>query len=156
MKARLLSWCQAKGFDAIEPDNLDAFSNLTGQVTEADNLTYDLAIARMAHALSLSIGLKNLLPDVHASYVPSLLANFDWALVEQCYEYAECSVYSQAGSFLPLGKAVFEVEYNQAPAAGSRAGREMGSTSRRARPPRGSRAASRPARTGGPGRSARA
>jgi hypothetical protein len=114
MKARFESWCAPKGFDAIEPDNLDAFTNITG-VTQADNLAYDLAIADLAHALPMSIGLKNLLPDVDASYVPSLLSSFQWALVEQCYEYAECSAYSAAGAFLPAGKAVFDVEYNQAP-----------------------------------------
>jgi hypothetical protein len=114
MKARFEDWCLAKGFDAIEPDNLDAFTNGI-DVTQADNVTYDLAIASLAHALPLSIGLKNLLSDVDSSYIPNLLSNFDWALVEQCYEYTECNVYSQAGSFLPAGKAVFDVEYNQAP-----------------------------------------
>ncbi|MGD0053548.1 MAG: endo alpha-1,4 polygalactosaminidase, partial [Vulcanimicrobiaceae bacterium] len=49
MQARFTSWCQAKGFDAIEPDNLDAWTNISG-VSEADNLTYDLAIGRLAHA----------------------------------------------------------------------------------------------------------
>ena len=114
MKARFETWCVAKGFDAIEPDNLDAFTNISG-LTQADNLTYDLAIAGLAHALPLSIGLKNLLSDADASYVPTILSNFDWALVEQCYEYTECDVYSQAGSFLPLGKAVWDVEYNVSP-----------------------------------------
>jgi hypothetical protein len=114
MKARFDSWCMAKGFDAIEPDNLDAFTNISG-VTQADNVAYDLAIASLAHALPLSIGLKNLLSDVDASSISTILASFDWALVEQCYEYTECDVYSQAGSFLALGKAVWDVEYNQAP-----------------------------------------
>jgi hypothetical protein len=118
MKARFDSWCQAKGFDAIEPDNLDAFTNISG-LTEADNLTYDLAIASLAHALPLSIGLKNLLPDVDASYIPQILSSFDWALVEQCGQYTECDVYSQSGSFLPLGKAVWDVEYDVAPSCTS-------------------------------------
>jgi hypothetical protein len=56
MKARFTTWCQAKGFDAIEPDNLDAFSNISG-VSQADNLAYDLAIASLAHSLPLSVGL---------------------------------------------------------------------------------------------------
>jgi hypothetical protein len=116
MQARFQSWCLAKGFDAIEPDNLDSFTNLpSGTISEADNLTYDLAIAKLAHGMSLSIGLKNLLPDVSSSYVPSLLSSFDWALVEQCYEYDECSSYSQSGSFIMLGKAAWDVEYNQSP-----------------------------------------
>ena len=53
--------------------------------------------------------------DLDASQYPSFLANFDWALNEQCYEYSECDVYTAAGSFLPPGKAVLDVEYNVAP-----------------------------------------
>ena len=118
MQARLASWCQAKGFDAVEPDNLDGFSNIT-QITEADNVAYDLAIAGQAHGLSLSIGMKNLLPSLDASYVAGAVAAFDWALVEQCYEYGECASYTQSGSFIALGKAVWDVEYNVAPTCAS-------------------------------------
>jgi len=114
MKARFVDWCQAKGFDAIEPDNLDAWTNITN-VTETDNVAYDLAIGQLAHALPLSIGLKNVMTDLDPSEYASFLALFDWALNEQCYEYSECSAYTAAGSFLPAGKAVFDVEYNVAP-----------------------------------------
>jgi hypothetical protein len=111
MKARIASWCQAKGFDAVEPDNLDAWSNITG-LTEADNLAYDVAIAALAHQASLSIGLKNTLPSASASNRPMLASAFDWSLVEQCYEYTECGVY---GAFVAAGKAVWDVEYNTPP-----------------------------------------
>ncbi|HEY4015223.1 MAG TPA: endo alpha-1,4 polygalactosaminidase [Polyangiaceae bacterium] len=114
MKARFESWCQAKGFDAIEPDNLDAWTNIT-TVTETDNVAYDLAIGQMAHALPLSIGLKNVMTDLDASQYASFLGTFDWALNEQCFEYSECGAYTAAGSFLPAGKAVFDVEYNVSP-----------------------------------------
>jgi hypothetical protein len=114
MQARFESWCQAKGFDAIEPDNLDGWTNISN-VTEADNVTYDLAIGKLAHALPLSIGLKNVMTDLDSSQYPEFMATFDWALNEQCYEYSECGAYSAAGSFLPAGKAVWDVEYNMAP-----------------------------------------
>ena len=114
MKARFESWCQAKGFDAIEPDNLDAWSNITN-VTETDNVAYDLAIASLAHALPLSIGLKNVMTELDASQYPSFVSAFDWALNEQCYEYQECDAYTAAGSFPPAGKAVFDVEYDTPP-----------------------------------------
>ncbi len=111
MKARFTSWCQAKGFDAIEPDNLDGWTNGVA-VTEADNVAYDLAIAGLAHAMSLSIGLKNMLTSASQSNVPTILATFDWALVEECYAYGECGPY---GGFVSAGKAVWDVEYNTAP-----------------------------------------
>jgi hypothetical protein len=114
MKARFASWCQAKGFDAIEADNVDGWTNISN-ITQTDNLAYDMAISQLAHALPLSIGLKNLATDLSASDLPKFVSAFDWALNEQCYEYSECDAYTQAGSFLPVGKAVFDVEYNQSP-----------------------------------------
>lgn len=60
MKTRIANWCQSKGFDGVEPDNLDAWTNISG-LSEADNVAYDLAIAGLAHGMSLSIGLKNML-----------------------------------------------------------------------------------------------
>jgi hypothetical protein len=114
MEARFKNWCQAKGFDAIEPDNLDGWTNMV-PVTEADNLAYDLAIGQLAHSMSLSVGAKNVMVDVNPSQYPSLLSTFDWALNEQCFEYSECSAYTAAGSFIPAGKAVFDVEYKASP-----------------------------------------
>ncbi|MGH7439338.1 MAG: endo alpha-1,4 polygalactosaminidase [Polyangiaceae bacterium] len=118
MKARLMSWCQAKGFDAVEPDNLDAFANGVN-VTEADNVSYDLAIAALAHGMSMSIGVKNLLPAVTMSSESSAIqSTFDWVLAEQCYQYSECSSYT---AFALAGKAVFDVEYGRSPDCASAA-----------------------------------
>jgi len=114
MKARFIDWCQAKGFDAIEPDNLDGWTNISN-ISETDNVDYDLAIGSLAHAVPLSIGLKNVMTDLDASQYASFLATYDWALNEQCYEYSECDTYTAAGSFIPSNKAVFDVEYNVSP-----------------------------------------
>ncbi len=114
METRFKNWCQAKGFDAIEPDNLDGWTNITG-ITQADNVAYDLAIGKAAHAASLSVGLKNVLTDVSGGDFLNFVSSFDWALNEQCYENSECGVYSQSGSFIPSGKAVWDVEYNVSP-----------------------------------------
>jgi len=103
MKARM-DLCQAKGFDAMEPDNVDGYTNDTGfRLTYNDQIAYDTFVANAAHARGLSVGLKN---DV--DQVKDLLPSFDWALDEQCFQYHEC------GTLLPFikaGKAVFEVEY---------------------------------------------
>jgi hypothetical protein len=112
MRARFVDWCQAKNFDAIEPDNLDAWTNIS-DVTKADNVAYDLAIGALAHSLPLSIGLKNLLTDLDPGEYATFVTAFDWALNEQCYEYSECGAYT--ASFLPAGKAVWDVEYNVNP-----------------------------------------
>jgi hypothetical protein len=109
MKARFQSWCVDKGFDAIEPDNLDGWQNSSGfPLTESENVSYDLAIAALGHSLGLSVGQKNV-PSNVATMEPS----FDWALDEQCFEYSECDGYQT--SFLAKGKAVWDVEYNTSP-----------------------------------------
>ena len=59
MEARL-DLCVEKGFDGIEPDNIDGYSNNTGfPLSATDQLTYNKFLADAAHARGLSIGLKN-------------------------------------------------------------------------------------------------
>ena len=40
---------------------------------------------------------------------PELLAHFDWALNEECFQYEECETLLP---FIEAGKAVFNVEYS--------------------------------------------
>ena len=102
-----LDQCRAKGFDGIEPDNVDAYSNNTGfPLTAAHQLAYNRFLADAAHARGLSIGLKNDLAQAKA-----LEPSFDWAINEQCFEYNECQLLSP---FTAAGKAVFVTEYDVA------------------------------------------
>lgn len=104
MEARM-DLCRQKGFDAIEADNVDGYTNRSGfPLTAADQLRYNIWLAAAAHARGLSIGLKNDLDQVG-----ELVSHFDWALNEQCFEYNECD---RLAPFTAAGKAVFEVEYN--------------------------------------------
>ena len=106
MEARL-DLCQAKGFDGVEPDNIDGYTNRSGfPLLYQDQLSYNIFLANAAHARGLSVGLKNDLEQVH-----DLLPYFDWALAEQCFQYKECSLLLP---FVNAGKAVFEVEYKLA------------------------------------------
>ncbi|MFN7923776.1 MAG: endo alpha-1,4 polygalactosaminidase [Bryobacteraceae bacterium] len=100
--------CKAKGFDALEPDNVDGYSNRTGfPLTAQDQLTFNRRIAQLAHARGLSVGLKNDLDQV-----ATLVGDFDWALNEQCFQYQECS---SLAPFIKAGKAVFNAEYTLKP-----------------------------------------
>lgn len=109
MEARL-DLCRQKGFDGVEPDNVDAYTNRSGfPLSAQDQLRYNRWFAQAAHARGLSVGLKNDLDQV-----PQLVESFDWALVEQCFQYNECD---RVAPFVAAGKAVFEVEYTLAPAA---------------------------------------
>lgn len=103
MKKRF-DMCAAKGFDAIEFDNIDGYQNHTGfPLTGADQLRYNTWLANQAHRRGLSGVLKNDL-----SQIPRLLPYFDFALNEQCHQYHECGPLSR---FVHAGKAVFGVEY---------------------------------------------
>jgi hypothetical protein len=103
MTARM-QMCVQKGFDALEPDNIDGYTNSTGfPLTAADQLAYNEWIATTAHSLGLSVGLKN---DVDQT--AQLEPYFDWALDEQCNQYSECDTESV---FTNANKAVFNAEY---------------------------------------------
>ena len=96
--------CSSAGFDAVEFDNVDGYTNSTGfPLTAADQLTFDQGLAAMAHGHNLSVGLKNDLGQLG-----QLQNDFDFAINEQCFQYDECDTYN---GWLVAGKAVVEVEY---------------------------------------------
>jgi len=103
MQSRL-DLCRAKGFDGVEPDNIDGYQNSTGfPLNYQDQINYNTYIANAAHARNLAVALKN---DV--DQVNDLIPYFDFALDEQCFQYNECDTLVP---FINAGKAVFEVEY---------------------------------------------
>jgi hypothetical protein len=104
MEARM-NQCVTKGFDAVEPDNVDGYTNGTGfPLTYANQIAFNTFIAGLAHARGLSVALKN---DVEQ--VNDLVTHFDFAINEQCFQYGECN---RLLPFIQAGKAVFEVEYS--------------------------------------------
>jgi len=104
MAARL-DMVKAKGFDAVEPDCIDGYSNNTGfPLTAQNQISYNTWIATQSHQRGLSVGLKN---DVEQA--TTLQPYFDWALNEECYQYSECNALAV---FSHANKAVFQVEYS--------------------------------------------
>ncbi len=105
--------CRRKGFDAVEPDNVDGYANDTGfPLTAADQRRFNIALARLAHARGLGVGLKN---DI--DQVAVLEPYFDFAVNEQCRQFRECRAYRP---FLRAGKAVLHAEYRLTGARWSR------------------------------------
>ena len=103
--ARRLERCAQRGYDAVDPDNVNGFTNDTGfPLTAADQLAFDEWVARRAHRLGLAVGLKN---DLEQAKV--LEPRFDFAILEQCFQYRECGA---ARRFAEHGKAVVDVEYS--------------------------------------------
>lgn len=104
MLARL-DLCKQKGFDGVEPDNIDTYNTETGfSVTYQDQLKYNRWLAGQAHARGLSIGLKN-----DGDQAADLANDFDWALTEDCFYQNWCA---QMKPFIQQGKAVFAAEYS--------------------------------------------
>lgn len=105
MRARM-TMAKNKGCDSLEPDNVDGYSNGNGfGLTAANQIEYNKFLAAEAHARGLSIGLKN-----STDLVSSLVGDFDFAVVEQCYQYNECSAYAP---FVAQNKAVLIAEYRR-------------------------------------------
>jgi len=95
-----------KGCDGIDPDNVDGYTNSTGfPISTSNQLDYNRFLSRQAHAHGLAIGLKN---DI--AQIASLVSDFDFAVNEQCYEFAECDAYQE---FILRNKPVLNVEYQE-------------------------------------------
>ncbi|MEU6812109.1 endo alpha-1,4 polygalactosaminidase [Streptomyces sp. NPDC046831] len=122
LMAARLDMCREKGFDAVEPDNMDGYRNRTGfPLTAADQLRYNRLVARLAHDRGLSVGLKNDLAQI-----PELVGEFDFAVDEQCAQYGECDALTP---FVAAGKAVFHVEYEVPPSRFCAQSRRLGLSS---------------------------
>lgn len=116
MRARM-DTCKAKGFDAIETDNVDAHNyesrDANGNVvnigtnflmTLDESTAYIRWLAEEAHARGLSIGLKN--AEEMAAVV---VGDVDWMLTEDCYVDNWCNA---ASVFVENNKPVFMAEYD--------------------------------------------
>ena len=103
MRARF-EMCVKKGFDAVDPDNVNGVDNATGfALTIKEQLSYDRAIASLAHSLHLAVALKSF-----AEGASALEPTFDFVVDEQCAQYKECPSFA---SFVANHKAVFDIEY---------------------------------------------
>ncbi len=102
--------CKAKGYQAIEPDNLDSWDRSKGLITKANNIAFATLLAQHAHSIGLAIAQKN------ASEIANEGKNqvgFDFAIAEECQRYSgefgakECDDYMHY-----YGNNLIEIEYN--------------------------------------------
>jgi hypothetical protein len=95
-----------KNCDAVDPDNVDGFSNATGfDISADDQRGFNLWLAEAAHRRGLAIGLKNA-PEM----VADLAETFDFAVIENCAAQQTCGGYAP---FAARKKAVFQIEYRE-------------------------------------------
>ncbi|MGA2759385.1 MAG: endo alpha-1,4 polygalactosaminidase [Candidatus Cybelea sp.] len=108
MAARL-ALCKKKGFDGVDPDNLDGYENKTGfKISYAQQLTYDTWVAREAHKLGLTADEKG-----DNDQVSDLSKVFDYAVTEQCWVQHWCNEFSV---YTARNALVVDVEYGVPPA----------------------------------------
>jgi chitodextrinase len=127
--------CKAAGYQAIEPDNLDSFSRAKNLFTFADSEEYLKLVIPYVHSIGLAIAQKNTSDVAPLGYglasngisgsnfvnTVSPAQGFDFAIAEECEQFAECGNY--AAEFNPVGTAaanlsyskVFEIEYTSDP-----------------------------------------
>jgi hypothetical protein len=96
--------CKEKGFDAVEPDNIEGYANDTGfPLTAQDQLTYNEWIADEVHSLGMAVLQKN-----DGEQTGELQPYFDGVITEQCNQYSECADFDP---YLAAGKPVLNAEY---------------------------------------------
>jgi hypothetical protein len=110
LRARL-SLCKSKGFDAVEPDNLQNDENVSGgRITRQQQIDFNGWIADEAHAAGLAALQKNgpdkiLLKDRTGKM---MVDKFDGILNEECQEFDECGPLAE---YVKRGKLALDVEY---------------------------------------------
>lgn len=108
LMADRFSRCKAMGFDAVEPDNMDVYSNDTGfALTREDAVHYVNLLTATAHMMGLEIGQKNV-PKLTAD----LVGQMDFIITESCYQDRWCNVVLP---YIKTGKPVFNAEYSDTP-----------------------------------------
>jgi len=95
--------CATRGFQAVEPDNLDSWTRSGGRLSQADAVAFARLLVQAAHARGLAIGQKN---TPQLSQIGHTELGFDFALAEECAVYDECGYYLSA-----YGSQVYEIEY---------------------------------------------
>ena len=125
--ALMIRQCAAKGFDAVEFDNLDSWTRFRGTALadqvpfgRRQTIMFARLITRYAHQQGLAVGQKNT-----ASFgrkVSLRRIGFDFAIAESCGVWNECGRYTRV-----FGDNVIAIEYstwgfaNACAAIGSRA-----------------------------------
>ena len=97
------SWfaqCARKGYQAVEPDNLDSWTRSKGRLKKAHAVAFAKWLVREAHGTGLAIAQKN------APQLSRRGLGFDFAVAEECEVYRECGAYTRT-----YGTRLIEIEY---------------------------------------------
>jgi hypothetical protein len=108
IKTMIRQQCFRKGFDAVEPDIDDSYTDATGfRITEAQNIRFDKMLGAYAHSLGLAWGQKN--GDNDPAFSKALEPTADFLLDEECNFYQTCGIVTPP--YVKAGKLVLNAEY---------------------------------------------
>ena len=110
------AWCKLEGQDAVEPDDLDGYTNKSTSgvtpwgLTQADSAGFERWLAYDIHANGLAAFEKN-----DPANEPQDASLFDGMVIEECNYYNDpCSgPGGDASAYLAAGKPVLNAEYTQ-------------------------------------------
>ena len=110
------AWCKLEGQDAVEPDDLDGYTNKAQSgvtpwgMTQADSAGFERWLAYDIHANGLAAFQKN-----DPANEPADASIFDGMIIEECNYYDDpCSGSGgDATAYLAAGKPVLNAEYTQ-------------------------------------------
>ena len=97
----VIDGCAARGFDAVEIDNLDTWTRFEQIPAQGSRALAAAYIAR-AHAAGLAIAQKNAAEHTAAFH----RLGFDFAVTEECAVWDECAAYTDV-----YGAHVLQIEY---------------------------------------------
>lgn len=108
IEGRWMAGCAAKGFQGVEPDNLDSWTRSHHLLTRHEAIAFATLLVRHAHATGLAIAQKN---AAEISAAGRHRIGFDFAIAEECQRYTgpfgkECATYLHY-----YGNQVYEIEY---------------------------------------------
>ncbi len=109
----MIATCAAKGFEAIEPDNLDSWTRFDDTPMEdrvpfgqAEAIAYAELIAGIGHRYGLAVAQKNTV-ELPAEVARDRIG-FDFAVAEECGRWDECQGYVDV-----YGDNVIVIEYRR-------------------------------------------
>ncbi|MCU1528393.1 MAG: hypothetical protein JWP75_2156 [Frondihabitans sp.] len=103
IQGKTIDECRAKGFRAVEFDNLDSYSRSKRAFTLDDGIAFATLLTARAHHDGLAAAQKN---TTELGSRGRDEVGFDFAVSEECDRYTECSAYTKV-----YGKHVIDIEY---------------------------------------------
>lgn len=103
-QAKTIGRCAAKGFRAVEFDNLDSWTRSQGRLSRSDAIAFAKLLVAQAHEQGLAASQKN---ATDLARIGKRSIGFDFVTSEECDQFRECEAYAKV-----YGDHVLNIEYD--------------------------------------------